>query len=110
MPSIPACAHPRARARRCASSTASVRRGPREFSWFIYRVTTPTMRELMLAPRNLLRMKEALLSVLAGDIFGSTPIWKSVRAFKLTYRVFSLLHPRRSVLAARRRSINIRPV
>jgi hypothetical protein len=43
------------------------------------------MRELLLAPRNLLRMKEAMLSVLAGDIFGSTPIWPSVRAFKLTY-------------------------
>ncbi|HEX2790303.1 MAG TPA: NAD(P)/FAD-dependent oxidoreductase [Steroidobacteraceae bacterium] len=88
----------------------SLRCGPREYSWFIYRVTTPTMRELLLAPRNLLRMKEAMLSVLAGDIFGSTPIWGSVRAFKLTYALFSLLHARRSVRAARRRSINIRPV
>jgi len=87
----------------------SLRRGPREFSWFIYRVTTPTMRELILAPRNLLRMKEALLSMLAGDIYGATPIWNSLRAFKLTYRVFSLLHPLRSALAARRRSLNIRP-
>jgi flavin-dependent dehydrogenase len=87
----------------------SLRSGPREYSWFIYRVTTPTMRELLLAPRNLLRMKEAMLSVLAGDIFGSTPIWPSVRAFKLTYHVFSLLHARRSAQAARRRSINIRP-
>jgi flavin-dependent dehydrogenase len=88
----------------------SLRCGPREYSWFIYRVSTPTMRELLLAPRNLLRMKEAMLSVLAGDIFGSTPIWGSVRAFKLTYGLFSLLHARRSVRAARRRSINIRPV
>ena len=87
----------------------SVRRGPREYSWFIYRVTTPTMRELLLAPRNLLRMKEALMSVLAGDIFGRTPIWRSVRAFKFTYRIFSLLHPLRTLLAARRRSLNIRP-
>jgi hypothetical protein len=54
-------------------------------------------------------MKEAMLSVLAGDIYGSTPIWPSVRAFKLTYRVFSLLHARRSVQAAWRRSVNIRP-
>ena len=43
-----------------------------------------------MAPRNLLRMKEALLSLLAGDIFGATPIWPSVRAFKMTYSVFSL--------------------
>jgi flavin-dependent dehydrogenase len=88
----------------------AMRRGPREFSWFIYRVTTPTMRELLLAPRNLLRMKEALMSVLAGDIFGRTPIWNSVRAFKLIYGIFALLHPLRSVMAARRRSFNIRPV
>jgi flavin-dependent dehydrogenase len=87
----------------------SLRRGPREFSWFIYRVTSPTMRELFLGPRNLWRMKEALLSMLAGDIFGPTPIWRSLRAFKLLYWTLSLAHPLRSSRAARRRSLNIRP-
>jgi flavin-dependent dehydrogenase len=107
---VDACLRTPARARAALREfDRSLRRGPREFSWFIYRVTTPTMRELILAPRNLLRMKEALLSVLAGDIYGRTPIWKSVRAFKMTYGVSSLLHPLRSVLAARRRSLNIRP-
>ncbi len=42
-----------------------MRHGPRQFSWFIYRVTNPTMRELFLGPRNVLRMQEALLSLLA---------------------------------------------
>jgi 2-polyprenyl-6-methoxyphenol hydroxylase-like FAD-dependent oxidoreductase len=108
---VDACLRTPARARAALREfDRSLRCGPREYSWFIYRVTNPTMRELLLAPRNLLRMKEAMLSVLAGDIFGSTPIWPSVRAFKLTYRVFSLLHARRSAQAARRRSINIRPV
>ena len=107
---VDACLRTPARARAALRAfDRSVRRGPREFSWFIYRVTTPTMRELLLAPRNLLRMKEALMSVLAGDIFGRTPIWKSVRAFKLTYGILSLLHPLRTLLAARRRSLNIRP-
>jgi flavin-dependent dehydrogenase len=87
----------------------SMRRGPQQFSWFIYRVTSPTMRELFLGPRNLLRMKEALLSLLVGDIFGRTPIWNSLRAFKLLYGLLSLLHLRRSWLAARRRKLNIRP-
>jgi flavin-dependent dehydrogenase len=108
---VDACLRTPARARAAMRVfDRSLRCGPREYSWFIYRVTTPTMRELLLAPRNLLRMKEAMLSVLAGDIYGSTPIWPSVRAFKLTYHVFSLLHARRSAQAARRRSINIRPV
>jgi flavin-dependent dehydrogenase len=85
------------------------RHGPREFSWFIYRVTSPTMRELFLAPRNPLRMQEAMLSLLAGDIYGRTPIWFSLHAFKLLYRLLSLLHPRRSLRAARARSLNVRP-
>jgi flavin-dependent dehydrogenase len=83
------------------------RHGPRQFSWFIYRVTSPTMREMFLGPRNLLRMKEALLSMLAGDIFGRTPIWRSLWYFKWTYRIISLRHLRRSVAALRRRHLNI---
>ncbi|MFO1466300.1 MAG: tryptophan 7-halogenase [Steroidobacteraceae bacterium] len=85
-----------------------MRHGPREISWFIYRVTNPTMRELFLAPRNVLRMKEALLSLLAGDIFGSTPIWGSLRAFKGVYYLICLFNPRRTWNAMRRRAFNIR--
>ncbi|MFO1206785.1 MAG: NAD(P)/FAD-dependent oxidoreductase [Burkholderiales bacterium] len=85
-----------------------MRHGPKEFSWFIYRVTNPTMRELFLAPRNVLRMKEALLSVLAGDIFGRTPIWASLRAFKILYYLDCAFHPQRSLRAWRRRAFNIR--
>src|SRR5581483_11608755 len=87
-----------------------IRRGPRVFSWFIYRMTRPVMRDLFMAPRNVLRMKEALLSLLAGDIFGSTPIWTSLRAFKLVYYLSSLAHPRASLAALRARARNIRPV
>ena len=71
---------------------------------------SPAMRELFLAPRNVLRMKEALLSLLAGDIFGSTPIWRSLRAFKGAYYAISLAHLGRSWRAARRRAFNMRPV
>jgi flavin-dependent dehydrogenase len=85
----------------------TMRRGPREFSWFIYRVTTPTMRELFMHPHNPLRAKEALLSVLAGDIFGSTPIWASLSLFKGIYFVSALVNPRRSLAAARSRRRNI---
>ena len=86
-----------------------MRRGPREYSWFIYRVTSPTMREMFLGPRNIWRVKEALLSLLAGDIFGATPIWTSLRGFKLLYRLISLRHPGRSARAWRRRRVNIQP-
>lgn len=87
-----------------------VKRGPKEFSWFIYRVTNPTMRDLFMRPSNSLRMKEALLSMLAGDIFGKTPIWRSLFALKAIYYGVSLLNFRRTVAAWRRRKSNIRPV
>ena len=87
----------------------SMKRGPREFSWFIYRVTNPTMRELFMAPRNIFRVQEALLSVLAGNIFGKMPIWKSLFVFKGIYYIASLLNLSRSWRAWHRRRFNIKP-
>jgi flavin-dependent dehydrogenase len=86
-----------------------MRHGPRAYSWFIYRVTGPTIREMFLAPRNTLRMKEALLGLLAGDIFGKSRIWPSIFAFKMLYHVISILNPRRTLANVRRRALNIRP-
>jgi flavin-dependent dehydrogenase len=84
------------------------RHGPKQFSWFIYRVSHPTMRELFLDPRNVLRMEEALLSLLAGDIFGRTPIWGRLRLFKAMYYLFAFAKIPRSFRAWRLRSANIR--
>ena len=86
------------------------RHGPKEFSWFIYRVSNPVMRELFLAPRNVLRMQEALLSLLAGDIFGRTPIWGRLRLLKAMYYAMNLANIGRSFRAWRTRAANIRPV
>lgn len=87
-----------------------MRHGPREFSWFIYRMTNPTMRDLFMGPRNYFRMREALLSLLAGDIYGKTPIWFSLATFKAVYYLSSLKHWRRSLVAWRARKRNIQPV
>jgi flavin-dependent dehydrogenase len=87
-----------------------MKHGPKEFSWFIYRVTNPTMRELFMHPRNVFRVKEALLSLLAGDIFGKTPIWRSLYVLKIIYYLAALANPRRSWMAWKKRRFNIRPV
>jgi flavin-dependent dehydrogenase len=87
-----------------------VRLGPKEFSWFIYRVTNPTMRDLFMAPSNVWRVKEALLSMLAGDIYGKTPIWGSVRVLKAIFYIASAVNFRRSWAAVRQRRSNIRVV
>ncbi len=85
-----------------------MRAGPKQFSWFIYRVTNPTMRDLFMGPQNRLRVQDALLSVLAGDIFGKTPIGPSLMAFKFVYYVVSLLNIKRTFTAWRNRKHNIR--
>lgn len=84
--------------------------GPREFSWFIYRVTNPIMRDFFMYPKNIFRVKEALLSVLAGDIFGKTPIWRSIKIFKLLYYTANLIQPKRAFMGWKRRRFNIRKV
>ncbi|MGN6650531.1 NAD(P)/FAD-dependent oxidoreductase [Trinickia sp.] len=105
---IDACLRDPARADAAlAKFDRGIRRGPQVFSWFIYRMTTPAMRDLFMHPRNVFRVKEALMSVLAGDIFGDTPIWPSLRTFKAIYYLSVVLAARRSLRAwrARRRML-----
>ena len=63
-----------------------------------------------MAPQNPFRVKEALLSLLAGDIYGRTPIWGSIRVLKTLYYLVSIGNLRRTVQAWRRRRVNIRDV
>ncbi|MBE0624086.1 MAG: tryptophan 7-halogenase [Burkholderiales bacterium] len=88
----------------------TMRLGPEAFSWFIYRVTNPTMRDMFMQPRNVLRVKEALLSVLAGDIYGRTPIRGPLLLFKGLYYATSLLNFRRTLKSWRARQRNLRVV
>ncbi len=81
----------------------NVRSGVSAFSWFIYRMTHPSIREMFMGPSNMLRMQEAVLSLLAGDLFRGTPIHWSLRAFKSAYYLVNLVHPRRTLAAWRHR-------
>jgi hypothetical protein len=68
------------------------------------------MREFFMAPQNPFRVKEALISLLAGDIYGKTPIWPSIRILKALYYLVSFGNPRRTVRAWKRSRVNIRDV
>ncbi len=85
-------------------------KGPKDFSWFIFRMTNPVMRQLLLHPRNPMRVKEALISLLAGDIFGRTPIWTSLRILKGIYYAGLVTNLPQAWRAWRRRKLNIRDV
>ena len=89
---------------------AQMKHGPKEFSWFIYRVTNPIMRDFFMNPKNIFRVKEGLLSMLAGDIFGKTPIWRSIFMFKTLYYLANIFQPKRAYMGWKRRQFNIAPV
>lgn len=63
------------------------------FSWYIYRMNTPAMRDLFMAPRNVLRVQEAMMSLLSGDVFGPSPIRSRLLLFKAIFYLKSLLRP-----------------
>ena len=76
---------------------------PKEYSWFILRVTNPTIRELFMNPANPFRVLEALMSMLAGDIYGKTPLWGPLRLLKSIYYLISLRHLGRTIAGWKRR-------
>ncbi|HSC00633.1 MAG TPA: tryptophan 7-halogenase, partial [Burkholderiaceae bacterium] len=102
--------HPQQAAAARRRYTALAMKGPKEFSWFIYRMTNPAMRELFMHPRNPLRVKEALLSLLAGDIHGRTPIRLSLTLFKAIYYMTWLGNAPRAWRAWRARRHDIQQV
>lgn len=62
------------------------------FSWFIYRITSPGIRSLFMATGNFLRVKEAVLALLAGDLAAKSPIRWRLLLFKALYYVKMLIH------------------
>jgi flavin-dependent dehydrogenase len=88
----------------------TLRRGPKVFSWFIYRVTNPVIRNMFMEPRNIFRVKEAVLSVLAGDVYGKTPIQKPLLIFKAIYYLGSLFTIKRTIKSWKMRKNNIKVI
>lgn len=86
-----------------------VRHGIREFGWFVYRMTSPSIRDLFMGPRNILRVREALLSLLAGDIYRDARITRRLKVFKLIYYACNALHPVRTWRGWKRRRSNLAP-
>ena len=81
--------------------------GPKEFSWFIYRVTNPNLRDIFMAPREDFGIRAAVISLLAGDLFRGTPLKKGIMGFRVVYYLTSLGDIKRTLQAWRRRAFNI---
>jgi flavin-dependent dehydrogenase len=52
-------------------------------SWFIYRIHDPAFREMMLNPRNILGIEQAVISLLAGDFRQDPRLAPRIWLFKL---------------------------
>lgn len=78
-------------------------RGIARFSWFIYRFNTPALRRIFMGPRNVLGMRQAVISMLAGDVYRNGDLGWRLALFRALYGVVWLFELRRSVKLDMRR-------
>jgi flavin-dependent dehydrogenase len=67
-----------------------LKRGLKHFQWFIYRFTTPVMRHLFNNPRNVWQVEQAVISMLAGDVFDNRKVLRRLRLFRMIYAITAL--------------------
>jgi flavin-dependent dehydrogenase len=80
-------------AREAALQAAMARRmvrGLRWFQWFIYRFNTPVMKHLFNNPRNAWQVEQAVISMLAGDVFDNPAVVQRLRLFRVIYALTAL--------------------
>ncbi len=84
-----------------------VRHGLSIFSWFIFRFTTPAMAWLFANPRNAFGLEQAIVSLLAGDIFENRPALRRLQLFRGLYLARSLrtLHASVASFLVRRKRV-----
>jgi flavin-dependent dehydrogenase len=79
------------------------RAGMRRFSFFIYRFNGPVMTQLFRHPKNRWKLEQAVISMLAGDLFDTPEVLKRLRLFKLVYAFGAMLDFRHWVRETRYR-------
>lgn len=59
----------------------------RRVAWLIYRINHPVLRKLFMNPRNVLRMRDAVISFLAGDFAAGWRVRFPIAAFKIVFDI-----------------------
>ncbi len=83
--------------RACRQYEKEVRKGIANFSWFIYRFTSPVMRNLMSNPKNDLQIAQAVISMLAGDVFNNHKVARRLFLFRSIYTLSWLFNWREAM-------------
>jgi flavin-dependent dehydrogenase len=95
--------HPRRGRRALKAYDTAMRRSLRLFSWFIYRIMTPGLHDIFMNPSNVLHLRDALLSVLAGNVFIRSGLALRLLVLKALYYGFGAGELKASLLAWRKR-------
>jgi 2-polyprenyl-6-methoxyphenol hydroxylase-like FAD-dependent oxidoreductase len=92
---VDACLRNPARAPRALKRyDAQTRQAMGAFTWFIYRIREPAMRNLFMSPRNWFRVQEAVLSLLAGELSGGWRVRSRLYIFRAIYYITKFAHLR----------------
>jgi flavin-dependent dehydrogenase len=106
---VSACLHePQKSARAYKRFDRQVRRALDAYSWYIYRINNPALRTMLLTSRNPFRLQEALLGLMAGDVFRPSELHARLIVFKVIYFMSSLRSFKASFAAWRKRRAGAR--
>lgn len=72
------------------------RKGMARFAFFIHRFNGPVMRQMLRSPRNTWQLEQAVISMLAGDLFDTPKVLWRLQLFKLVHAISVLRDWRRS--------------
>lgn len=78
---------PQAGAKAAQAAEVQTCKEMRRISWLIYRINNPILRKLFMHPRNILRMRDAIISLLAGDFAAGWQVGLPIAAFKAVFDV-----------------------
>ena len=92
----------------CRVYRREINRGIANFSWFIYRFTSPVMRNLMSNPRNIMQVVQAVISMLAGDVFSNRKVRHRLLIFKLIYAISWMINWKEASAFRRQRIASVR--
>jgi flavin-dependent dehydrogenase len=67
-----------------------LRAGMKRFGFFIYRFNSPVMQQMFRSPRNTWQVEQGVISMLAGDLFDSRPVWWRLQLFRVIYAFCAL--------------------
>ena len=79
------------------------------FTWLIFRMTTPVIRQLVMHPRNVLGVENAVIAILAGDVHDNPRARLGMVLFKFIYYMGCLARLPSSLRAYYQRRHLIRP-